>query len=193
MYQGFNYSKYLMRRKMIALMGRWFIYDERGNEVFYCEQKFSLRTDVRVYTNKNKDEEVLTAKTKQIIHFSAAYDILDPKTNEKIGAVKRKGWKSLLKDEWIIMDKHDRDIGLIREDSMLLALLRRGPGWFNFLFPKKYFIFIGETLVGVFQKNRNSFIWKTSIDFSQDVRNLLDKRIGIALALLICAVGERRE
>lgn len=191
MYEGFNYAKYLMRRKVIAIMGRWSIYDERDNEVFYCEQKFSLKTNLHVYTNKNKHEEVLTAKTKEIIDFSAAYDIFDPKTNEKIGAVKRKGWKSLLKDEWIIMDKYDRDIGLIREDD--LALLRRLFGsFFDVLFPKKYLLFIGEALVGVFQKNRNPFVWKTSIDFSQDVRNLLDKRIGIALALLMCAVGERR-
>jgi hypothetical protein len=180
-----------MRRKVIAIMGRWSIYGEYNNEVFYCEQKFSLKTNLHVYTNKNKHEEVLVAKTKQIIDFSAAYDILDPRTNEKIGAVKRKGWKSLWKDEWIIMDKYDRDIGLVREDN--LALPRRLSGSFSkLLFPKKYFVFIEETPVGVFQANRNPFVWKTSIDFSQDARNLLDKRIGIALALLMCAVGERQ-
>ncbi len=190
MYEGFNYAKYLMRRKVIAIMGRWSIYDERDNEIFYCEQKFSLKTNLHVYTNKNKHEEVLIAKTKEIIDFSAAYDILDPKTNEKIGAVKRKGWKSLWKDEWIIMDKDDRDIGLIKEDD--LALVRRlFSSFFDILFPKKYFVFIGGTPVGVFQKNRNPFVWKTSLDFSQDVNNLLDKRIGIALALLMCAIGER--
>ena len=41
---------------------------------------------------------------------------------------RRKGLKSLLKDEWTIMDPSDREIGLIKEDSALMATLRRFPG-----------------------------------------------------------------
>ncbi|MCD5397018.1 MAG: hypothetical protein LRZ96_00255 [Candidatus Pacebacteria bacterium] len=191
MYQGFNHTKYLMRRKWFAIMGRWSIYDPNQNEVFYCQQKWSLKTDIHIYSDKTKQNEVLVAKTKQIIDFSAAYDISDPKVNEKIGAVKRKGLKSLLRDEWIIMDKYDKEIGLIKEDSLSLALLRRF--FLNWLLPKRYSILIGNTLVGTLRKHFNPFVWKTTINFSQDQAGLLDQRIGIALALLVCAIGERQK
>ncbi len=173
----------------MAILGQWSIYNPYENIVFYCEQKWSLKTDIRVYSDKNKQNEVLSAKTKQIIDFSAAYDVWDPITNEKIGVLKRKGLKSFLRDEWIIMDKNDKEIGVIKEDSMFFALLRRSfLGW---LLPKKYFGFIDNTPVCVFKKHFNPFVWKTSIDFSQDVNNLLDRRIGIIAVLLICAIGER--
>ena len=189
MYQGFNYSKYLMRRAPLTIMGKWSIYDPSNNEVFYCEQKWSLKTDIHIYSNKTKQNEVLIAKTKEIIDFSAAYDIIDIESDEKIGAVKRKGFKSFLRDEWIIMNKDGREIGRVIEDNLVLSLLRRSfLGW---LLPKKYYIFIGDIQIGFLQKHFNPFIWKTTIDFSQDVRNLLDKRVGIALALIICAIRER--
>ncbi len=190
MYQGFEHSKYLIRRAVLAIMGKWSIYDLSNNEVFYCEQEWSLKTGLHIYANKDKQNKVLTAKTRQIIDFSAAYDILDPETNEKIGAVKRKGWQSLLRDEWIIMDKNDREIGFLKEDSIFLALVRRFK--LDWLLPKKYVVSIGEVPVAVFQKHFNPFIWKTSLDFSLDTRKLLDKRTGIALALLVCAIGERQ-
>ena len=125
MYQGFNYSKYLMRRAPLTIMGKWSIYDPSNNEVFYCEQKWSLKTDIHIYSNKTKQNEVLIAKTKEIIDFSAAYDIIDIESDEKIGAVKRKGFKSLLRDEWIIMNKDGQKIGIVIEDNLVLSLLRR--------------------------------------------------------------------
>ena len=190
MYQGFEHSKYLMRRAVLTIMGKWSIYDPLDNEAFYCEQEWSLKTGLHIYSGKDKQNEVLTAKTRQIIDFSAAYDIVDPQTDEKIGAVKRKGWQSLLRDEWIIMDRNDREIGALKEDNIFLALVRRFK--LDWLLPKKYVVSIGEVPVAVFRKHFNPFVWKTSLDFSQDTRKLLDRRIGIALALLICAIGERR-
>lgn len=192
MYQGFNHSKYLMRRAVFAIMGKWSIYDPYKNEVFYCEQEWSLRTNIHIYSDKTKQKEVLTAKTKEIIDFSAAYDVTDPQTGEKVGTIKRKGFKSFLRDKWIILDKNNQEIGTIVEDSLALSLIRRFIIVLGWLFPPKYNIFIGDAQVGFLKKHFNPFIWKTTIDFSQDVRNLLDKRMGIAMALIICAIGEKR-
>lgn len=190
-YIGFSHAQYLMRAKVFTIMNKWSIYDPNNKEVFFCKQKFSLKTDIHIYTDKSMSEEVLIAKTKEIIDFSATYDIIDPKTNTKIGAVKRKGWKSLLKDEWIIMDKENIEIGFVKEDNMAMALLRQFlPGW---LLPKKFLLSVGGTQVGFFQKHRNPFVWKTTLDFSQDTANLLDRRMGIAIALLLCGVGERED
>ncbi len=192
MYQGFNHQKYLLRKDAMAIvLSKWSIRDSCGNIVFYCEEEASWKTSIQVYSNKDKQHEILSAKAREIelldVFNLPTFDVWDPTTNEKIGALKREGG---IRDTWIIMDKNDRKIGVIKEDSFFLALLRTLlrvvlMGW---LLPKKYFCFIDNTPVCVFKKHFNPFVWKTSIDFSQDISNLLDRRLGIMAALLLCVV-----
>ena len=117
--QVFQQTNYLVRKKILKMVGAAFhIYDPSGNVAFYSKQKaFKLKEDIRVYTGEDMQTEVLTILARQIIDFSAAYDVVDPTTNVKVGALKRKGMKSIVRDEWIIMDAQDREIGLIQEDS----------------------------------------------------------------------------
>ena len=187
MSDSFSHQKYLVRRKILKLFGAAFhIYDPDGNLAFYSKMKaFKLKEDIRLYTGEDMQEEVLTIKARSILDFSAAYDVVDPTTNEKVGALKRKGLKSILKDEWIFMDADDREIGLIKEDSAFLAMIRR---FLTSLIPQTYNGFIGNTQVCTFKQNFNPFVVKITLDFSQDTQNLLDRRLGIAAAVLLCAV-----
>lgn len=187
MSDNFSHQKYLVRRKILKLFGAAFhIYDPDGNVAFYSKMKaFKLKEDIRIYTGEDMQEEVLTIKARSILDFSSAYDVVDPTTNEKVGALKRKGLKSILKDEWIFMDADDREIGLIKEDSTFLALFRRV---LTSLVPQTYNGFIGDTQVCTFKQNFNPFVIKIALDFSQDTQNLLDRRLGIAAAILLCAV-----
>ena len=43
--------------------------------------------------------------------------------NQKAGTLRRKGLRSLLRDEWEVLDTNDRVIGQLFEDSIGLALL----------------------------------------------------------------------
>ena len=152
--QAFQHTKYLVRRKMFKLFGAAFhIYDPNGNVVFYSKQKaFKLKEDIRVYTGEDMQTEILTIRARNIIDFSSAYDVFDPINNVKVGALKRKGMKSILKDEWIIMDAKDMEIGLIQEDSMSLALIRR---FLTNLVPQEYH--------GVVNGKKTCFLSKISI------------------------------
>ncbi|MSQ14823.1 MAG: hypothetical protein EXR50_03045 [Dehalococcoidia bacterium] len=184
----FNYPTYLVRKKVFKLFGGAFqITDTSGAVVFYSEQKaFQLKEDIRLYTGEDKQTEALVIKARQIIDFSAAYDVVDPTTNEKVGALKRKGFQStFLKDEWVFMNQNDQEIGTIKEDSMLLALVRR---FLTNLIPQKYNGDIDGTAVCTFTQNFNPFVMKITVDFSQDFNRLLDRRLGIAAAVLLCAI-----
>lgn len=64
-------------------------------------------------------------KARNVLAIAATYDVTDPFFGVRVGALRRKGLKSILKDEWIILDAQDHEIGLIQEDSTVLALLRR--------------------------------------------------------------------
>ncbi len=189
-YKGYNDTKYLIKAKIFDIMSTWTIYNSKNEEVFYCKQKFSLRTDIHIFTDKSKQEKALTVKTKNIIDICSTYDIIDDKMGIKIGSVKE-NFKSLFsRNEWTIKDKDGREIGKIQEDSLILALLRRYI--LGRLIPATYYIFIGTKKVAIFKKLFRLIGRRTSLDFSLDTENLFDKRIGIAAALLLCTVtGDR--
>jgi hypothetical protein len=185
--QVFQHTRYLVRRKILKLLGAAFhIYDSDGNLAFYSKQKaFKLKEDIRVYTDENMRIEVLTIQARSVIDFSAVYDVFDPINKVKVGSLKRKGMKSILKDEWIVMDVDDREIGLIQEDSTLLALVRR---FLTNLIPQKYYGRVNGNTVCLFKQNFNPFVIKIDLDFSMDAQGLLDRRLGIAGAILLCAI-----
>ncbi|MCD5397687.1 hypothetical protein LR003_01970 [candidate division NPL-UPA2 bacterium] len=183
----FTHDSYLIRRKIFKLFGAAFhIFDPNGKVVFYSKMKaFKLKEDIRLYTGEDMHTEVLTIQARQIIDFAATYDVFDPTTNTKVGALKRKGLKSIFKDEWIIMDTEDREIGYIKEDSALLALIRR---FLTNLIPQKYHGELNGEQVCIFKQNFNPFVVKINLDFSMDEKDLLDRRLGIAGAVLLCAI-----
>jgi uncharacterized protein YxjI len=187
----FSHSTYLVRKKLFSLLGSKFhIYDPNGNLVLYSRMKpLRLREEIRLYTGEDMQTEVLSIKSRNIIDFAAAYDVVDAISKEKIGAVKRRGFKSILKDEWIFLDNEDREIGFIKEDSRLLAFLRR---FISNLIPQEYHGFIRGTPVCTFRQHFNPFILKIRADFSGDVNGLLDKRLGIAAAVLLCGIEGRQ-
>jgi len=122
----FQHSQYLLKRQVFALTGKFRFFDAAGNQVMFSEQKmFRWKEDIRVYADEAKTQEVLAIKARQIIDFSAAFDVVDSATNQKVGALRRRGLASLLRDEWEVLDVNDNVIGKLFEDSMGLALVRR--------------------------------------------------------------------
>lgn len=188
----YEHSTYLLRKQFLKLFGGSFrIYDPSGTLVFLASMKaFKLREDITVHPDESKSSTLLQIKARNIIDFSSAYDIFDPNTGEKIGALKRRGLKSMLKDEWIIMDTNDNDIGKIQEDNWGLALLRR---FLTNLVPQTFHGEIGASQAFKFKQHFNPFVQKITLDFTPDVTKKLDRRIGIAAAILMSAIEGRQQ
>ena len=183
----FQFPKYLLRRQAIALTGRFRFYDPSDQLVMFSEQKmFKLREDIRVYADESKTQEVLSVKARQIMDFSAAYDVVDIAMNQKVGALRRKGLQSLLRDEWEVLDANDNVVGKLFEDSVGLALLRRLL--LGSLLPQNYDITVGETRVADLKQRFNPLRYELDIDFSMDTTGRLDHRLGIAAGILLAAV-----
>ncbi|MBV6450575.1 MAG: hypothetical protein MHPDNHAH_01299 [Anaerolineales bacterium] len=183
----FQHPHYLLKRQAIALTGRFRIYDPMQNLVLFSEQKmFRWKEDIRVYGDEAKTREVLSIKARQIMDFSAAYDVVDTEMNQKVGALRRKGWRSLLRDEWEVLDENDNVKGLLFEDSMGLAMLRRLllGSWL----PQNYDITFGTTRVADLKQNFNLFRYELNLDFSMDIARTLDRRLGVAAGILLAAV-----
>jgi len=187
----FQFPSYLLKRQVFALAGTFRFYDPNGNQVMFSQQKmFKLREDIRVYADENKTQEVLNIKARQIIDFSAAYDVVDTEYNQKVGTLRRKGWSSMLRDEWQVLDANDNQIGVLFEDSMGMALLRRFllGSWL----PQNYDITLGETRVADLKQNFNLFRYELNLDFTMDSSQKLDRRLGIAAGILLAAVEGRQ-
>ncbi len=131
--------EYTIRRKVFTfLTSKFHIYDPNDKLVGFSEQKaFKLREDIRIYSDEAKTDERVIIKARQIIDFGAAYDVVDAQTKEKVGALKRKGFASIVRDSWVVMDAEDQEIGKIQEDSVSLALIRRFIPLGNWI-PQKY-------------------------------------------------------
>ncbi len=190
MNSAFSFDQYLLKRQVFALTGKFRFFDPNGGLVLFSEQKmFRLREDIRVYSDESKAQEVLMIKARQIIDFSAAFDVVDSATGQKVGALRRKGFASLLRDEWEILDKGDNVIGKLFEDSMGMALLRR---FLTRLIPQNYDITIDTERVADLKQNFNPFTYQLNIDFSMDISRRLDRRVGIAAGILLAAIEGRQ-
>lgn len=190
MNSAFQHNQYLLKRQVFALAGKFRVFDPSGQLVLFSEQKmFKLREDIRVYSDENKTQEVLTIKARQIMDFSAAYDVVDSSTGQKVGALRRKGLASILRDEWEILDVSDNIVGKLFEDSMGLALVRR---FLSGLVPQNYDITLGTNRVADLKQAFNPFSYQLAVDFSMDVNKLLDRRLGLAAGILLAAVEGRQ-
>ena len=91
--------------------------DALGIPLAYVKQKmFKLKEDILIYDNENKSQLNYRIKADKWIDFSAAYSITD-KDNKEIGKVARKGWKSIWKTEYELIDQHQKLQYHIREDN----------------------------------------------------------------------------
>ena len=185
----FQHNNYLIRRKVFKLFGGAFhVYDPSGQVVLFASMKaFKLKEDVRLFANEDMRGELLLIQARRVLDISSEYNVTDSQTGERIGVLKRKGLKSIVRDEWIIMNSMDQPIGSIREDSTVMALIRRFIPFAN-LIPQEYEGEINGIPVCSFKQNFNPFVMKISLDFSADVNRLLDRRLGLAAPVLLCAI-----
>lgn len=187
----FSHHQYLIRKKVFSVLGaRLHIYDGSDNLVLYCQLKaFKLKEDISVYSDEDMRKELLRIKARQIVDFSSAYDVYDVETGETIGALQRRGIKSVFKDEWMMLDNQDREIGRIKEDSTVMALLRR----FMPIIPQQYIIEIAGRTIPVFSRNFNPLVSKVTVDFTEDQKEVIDRRLGIAAGILLCVIEGKQD
>lgn len=183
----FEHRSYVLRRQVFALTGKFRFYDPMENLVMFSEQKmFRLREDIRVYSDESKQTEVLMIQARQILDFSAAYDVIDSATGAKVGVLRRKGWRSLLRDEWEVLNAQDGPIGIMFEDSMGLALLRRFI--LGTLLPQNYDLTVNSVRAADLKQRFNLFRYELDLDLTGNTARQLDPRLALAAAILLAAV-----
>ncbi len=187
----FAYEQYLIRRKLLTFVHTDFsIHVPSGEAVLWGRKKgFKLKEDIRLFEDPAMQREVLSIQARQALDFSGTYDVVDARERRKLGALRRKGLRSILRDEWQLLDPEDRPFATMQEDSQQMALLRR---FLSNLIPQSFDVIAGGTTVAEVKQQFNPFRFRLDVDFSLDSHRQLDRRLGIAAAVLLSMIEGRQ-
>ncbi len=185
----FSSNKYMIRKKVLTLLGSIFeIYDESGGVVMYAKQKaFKLKEEMMFYESKEMKQEIVSIKARNIFDLSATYDIKDATSEKILGSIRRRGLKSMLRDEWTILDENEKEIGVMLEDSMALAMLRR---FLLSLIPQNYDYIINGERTADLKQQFNPFVYKMDVDILSDS---VDKKVVLASAVVLSLIEGRQD
>ncbi len=188
--ERFSETEYVIRKKIFSFPGSKFhIYDPQEKLVAFSYMKaFKLKEDIRIFTGEDRQQELFRIKARNIIDISATYDVINSATEETLGAWRRRGIKSVLRDEWRLIDSSEADSGVLKEDSMTLALVRR---LLCNLIPQHYDLTINGEKAAEFTQNFNPFVMKIKLKVFRP--DLVDARTLLAGALLLCAIEGKQQ
>lgn len=181
-------SKYVAQKALFSFMGSTFRIFSPDNQLrFFVKQKaFKLKEEITVFADEGQSQPMLRIRARSILDFSATYDVVDANSGEKVGACRRAGLKSLLRDTWLILGANDEELGKVEEDSGFLAIIRR---FLIAIIPQTFHVSLGGQAAGVIKQRFNFFRLVYDVDFSG---SNLDPRLGVAMTVLLLAIEGRQ-
>ena len=190
----YQHDVFQARRQLFKLLGAAFhLRTMDGRLLAYSKQKaFKLREDIRVFADEAQTVELLTIQADSIIDFSAAYKVIDSQTGEHVGSLRRKGWSSIFRDSWELLDPEGVVRGRVIEDSGWKAFVRRVLDLAKFVLPQAYLIQVDGQTVATMKQNFLGFPPKFTIDLSYDTQGRLPRPLAVATVILLLAIEGRQ-
>jgi uncharacterized protein YxjI len=103
--------------KLLALASQIYVRDASGAMLGYVKQKLlKLKEDINVFADESQTRVLYNIKADRVLDFSARYTFRDASGNV-IGAVRRKGMRSLWKATYEIEDGHSNQSMTIHEEN----------------------------------------------------------------------------
>jgi len=192
----FDRDKFFINRKVMSMGGKYFIYDENNAQIFYVDRPtFKVKAHFGVFGDESKNELLLNINQDSALAIiNDSFTVLDP-NGVTLGQLKRSGWMSMIRRTWRILDASGAEIAHATEDSIWKALIRRMPYLsiiglflrtnFNIVRPS------GEP-VGAFIR-RITVADKHVLDLSADAGRQFDRRLAVALALVLDNAESRHQ
>lgn len=109
--------------KITTLANDFTARDAQGRTIAYVRQKmFKLKEAITIYSDESKSQVLYTIAANKWIDWSAAYNMVDAQGNE-LGKIARKGWRSMWKAEYDIIDQHQQPQYKVKEESVMTRFL----------------------------------------------------------------------
>ena len=159
-------TRFQIRHKLFSLRKAICISDMSGHVLVTAALKsFRLGYHLRVYSEIHKRTEIFTIRPSATCGFRPTYEVLDTPSGNTVGMLKQNSGPVA----WMVMDANGREIGTVME-----------------IRPSRYTLTAtvnGETAFRL--RPRHRFQSRCmELDFPADSDRVLDRRIGIAVALL---------
>jgi hypothetical protein len=175
-------SRHYEVRQKLGIRTRYNVYEGDAADPFLTSKKksFKLKEDFR-FSDPETGEDVFRVRADSVLDISAAYDIVDERTGERVGSVKRSAM-SMFKHEYQLLDADGNLVGTVSEDNWLMAFLRRQ---LSTLIPFTYSVDSPEGAELAEISERFSFRDKYDIDIESDD---VDPRLLVVGAVVIDAI-----
>jgi hypothetical protein len=179
-------SKYTIKRKFWSFLERIFrVFTADGQLIMFVKHPvLKLREEFQVYADEARSRPLLLVKSKQAVAINFSYEVTDVQTGQVLGAVQKKGLKSIIRDKFILLDPAGAEIGYAEEQGA--SIMRR---IFRFL-PGHHAIFVGGNKVASIDQKFRFFTREFNVDL---IPSQLDPRFVLAVALLALMADARRE
>jgi uncharacterized protein YxjI len=122
--------------KLLALASQIYVRDADGLLLGYVKQKmFKLKEDINIFADEGQTRLLFNIKADRVLDFSANYRFTDS-AGSAVGAIKRKGMRSIWRAHYLIFDAAGNEVMNVHEEN----------GWIKFADA-----FIGELpIIGIF-------------------------------------------
>ncbi len=190
----FETDRFEAQKKMLKLVGgSFFLRDLNGRLLAYSKQKaFKLKEDIAVFEDEEMTRKLLQIQADRILDYAASYSVVDAITNIKVGSLRRKGWTSVLRDSWEVLDAAGTVRGKVVEDNPALALIRRFIDFAGLFLPETFHIEYDGKTVGTMKQNFLGIPPKFTVDLTADVDRVFPRQLAVATVVLLLAIEGRQ-
>lgn len=184
--------------KITTLSNDFTATDARGSVIAFVKQKmFKLKEDILIYSDESKTKINYRIKADRWLDFSAAYAFFDENGTE-FGKIVRKGWRSIWKAQYEIIDENQKLQYYINEENgwvkVLDALLGEIPGlnfFTGYLFNPSYMV-TNEAGKSIVRLKKNPSFFGRKFELTQIGAMDSDDDDRIMLGLMMMVLLERR-
>lgn len=111
------------RFKITTLANDFTATDANGQVIAYVRQKlFKLKEDISIYADESRAQINYKIKADRWLDFSAAYSFSD-RNGKEFGKIVRKGWRSLLKASYELIDETHKKQYSINEENAWVKVM----------------------------------------------------------------------
>lgn len=177
---------YTIKRNFWSIFERIFRVLTPDGQVFMFIKHpvFKLREEFQVFGDEAQTRPMLRIKARQVIAINFSYEVTDAVTGAVLGAVQKRGLRSILRDKFLVLDAAGQQIGEMEEQGA--ALLRR----FLPLLTSRHLVTMHGQPAALVRQRFRFFTREFDVELSPGAA---DPRFVLACALLALIAEARRE